>query len=168
MLRLMSWETARLSSTKSRLGNSMWPYHVKRSRDCFCHILAKFCNNGDAHLVQSKRFSPGTPDSGSNRLCNCSEVKTPTALKLELLASANESVNFTTITISYLFSKIRSTTWPIDIVVVTQGGGLLIIVESCAFNCMSNASQWTVHNSQSLSIIKFKVQSIACLTSHHF
>lgn len=63
---------------------------------------------------------------------SCSDVKIPIALKL--LTASSKSLEFTTMIILCLFSNIRSITCPIEVVVVTQGGGLLIIVQSGASN----------------------------------
>lgn len=68
---------------------------------------------------------------------NCSAVKTPTALKLELSYVLN-LLCLTTITILYLFCRIRFATCPMDVVVVTPGGGLLIIFQRGASNCNIN------------------------------
>lgn len=77
--------------------------------------------------------------TGTTSLNNCSAVKTPTVLEPELLVELFKLLYLTTTTILYIFSKIRSTTWPIDVVVVTQGGGLLIIVIRGAFNSVQSS-----------------------------
>ena len=84
-----------------------------------------------------------TSDIGTTRLTNCSAVKTPIAL--DLCVEPFKLLCFTTITILYFFSKTRSTTWPIEVVVVTQGGGLLIIVKSGAFICTTSCKIESAH-----------------------
>lgn len=81
-------------------------------------------------FLPKESFSPGV--SGVTRLHSCSAVKTPTALNLEGVPPYTE-LWFITMTILYLYFIIRSTTWPIDVLVVAQGGGLLIIDERGAF-----------------------------------
>lgn len=82
-----------------------------------------------------RRNSCSAISDGIASLNNCSVVKTPTALKLELEEEPYKLLYFTTTTILYLFSKIRSATRPMDVEVVTHGGGLLIIIETGASNC---------------------------------
>lgn len=72
---------------------------------------------------------------GSTSLNNWADVKTPTALTLVLAMPPYKSPYLTTTTILYFFSRISSITRPMDVVVVTQGGGLLIMADSGEFNC---------------------------------
>lgn len=83
-------------------------------------------------LLQKVGVSPGVSDFVVTRLHSCSAVKTPTAFKFAV--PPNKELWFTTTTSLNLCLIIRSTTWPIDVVVVAQGGGLLIIEERGAFN----------------------------------
>lgn len=94
---------------------------------------------------------------------NCSIVKTPTALKLKPSYVLN-LLCLTTIIILCLFCRIRFATCPMDVVVVTPGGGLLIIFQRGASNCIINKYLLLLYTS---TIIRLKYRPVVDIARFH-
>lgn len=76
----------------------------------------------------------GTSSSAVDR-SSWRRVKTPTGLEPALWPGSKILPDLTTTTISYLFWMRSSMTRPVDVDVVTHGGGALIAAESGASSC---------------------------------